>query len=328
MTARIRGQGEQLLLNPTFQGKGLVRGRVLGPDGFTPAVNAQVALLPGSIVSRRGFETRTNALGEFSFSDAPVGVFTLSAADSSGGFGQTTGVLGGGGQTAELDIVLTARAEDGGRLVGRVFLSDGATPGAGFTVFVGLGTIGTAATSRPSIERPLTPPERSRSRGRCRRGSYDVVAFDAGTQQLGVVRAGIQARLTTSVSIVLEATGAVEGVVFNAAGAPQAGALVAGGVALVQTDANGFFRLEGVPAGRRTIEAGDPVTRRRGSAEVVVLAGQTVSAAIRLEARATITGRVLDASGAPVPVPPSGFPFSVGSRSSSRTTAACSGSRI
>ncbi len=89
----------------------------------------------------------------------------------------------------------------------------------------------------------------------------------------------------------------VEGVVFNASGAPQAGALVAGGLALVQTDANGFFRSVGVPAGPRRIEAGDPVTRRRGSAEIVVLPGQTVSAAVRLEARATITGRVLDANG-------------------------------
>ncbi len=300
LTARIRGQGEQLLLNPTFQGKGLVRGRVFAADGVTPAVNAQVALLPGSVVSRRGFETRTNALGEFSFSDAPVGVFTLSAADTSGGFGQTTGVLAGGGQTAEIDVVLTARADDGGRLVGRVFLSDGATPGNGFTVFVGSydGATGrleaidrttSDATGSFAFARTLPPT------------AYDVVAFDSGTQQLGVVRAGIQSRLTTSVSIVLEATGFVEGVVFNASGAPQPGALVAGGVALVETNANGFFRLEGVPAGRRRIEAGDPVTRRRGSAEVVVLAGQTVSLAIRLEARATITGRVLDANGVPVP---------------------------
>ena len=300
LTARIRGQGEQLLLNPTFQGKGLVRGRVLGPDGVTPAVNVQVALLPGAVSSRRGYETRTNTLGEFSFADAPVGVFTLSAADTSGSFGQTSGVLAGGGQTAELDIVLTARSDDGGHLVGRVFLSDGVAPGVGFTVFVGSYSRDTGrleAIDRTTADETGTfafartlPPN-----------GYDVVAFDAGTGQLGVVHAGIQPRLTTSVSIVLEATGMVEGVVFNASGAPQAGALVAGGLALVQTDANGFFRLEGVPAGPRRIEAGDPVTRRRGSAEIVVLPGQTVSAAIRLEARATITGRVLDANGTPVP---------------------------
>ncbi len=127
------------------------------------------------------------------------------------------------------------------------------------------------------------------------------MAVDQASGQIGVARATVIALTTTAVSIVMEATGAVQGVVFNAAGQPVAGALVAGGLTLVQTDANGAFRIEGVPAGKRTIQAGDPVTRRRGSAEVNVLPGQTVVAAITLEARATITGRVLDANGNPVP---------------------------
>ena len=50
-----------------------------------------------------------------------------------------------------------------------------------------------------------------------------------------------------------------QGVVFNAQGQPVAGAVIAGGLALGTTDANGFFRITGVPAGSRTIEAGDPV---------------------------------------------------------------------
>jgi hypothetical protein len=300
LTAKIRGQGEQLLLNPTFQGRGLVRGRILAADGVTPVADAQVALIPGSVNSRRGFQTRSNALGEFAFADAPVGVFTISAADSSGGFGQTTGVLPSSGAATTIDVVLTARAEDGGHVVGRVFMSDGSTPGAGFAVYIGSydrqrGTISavdratTDATGTFAFARTLPP------------GQYDVVALDPGTQQLGAVRTTVSARQTSSVAILLEATGAVEGVVFNARNEPVAGALVAGGLALVETDANGFFRIEGVPAGRRTIEAGDPVTRRRGAADVIVLAGQTVSAAIKLEARATITGRVLDATGTPVP---------------------------
>ena len=41
--------------------------------------------------------------------------------------------------------------------------------------------------------------------------------------------------------------------------------------------------------------------RRRGSARVTVLPGQTVTVEITLEARASIVGRVLDADGAPVP---------------------------
>jgi hypothetical protein len=300
LTARIRGQGEQLLLNPTFQGRGLVRGRVIAPDGVTPVPNAQVALLPGSVLSNRGFSTRSDALGEFTFADAPVGVFTLSAVDASGGFGQTTGVIAGGGQAATVDVILTGRSDDGGRVVGRVFLADGTTPGAGFAVYVGAydRTRGTIS----AVDRTTTDATGTFAFGRALpQAGYDVVAVDPGSQQIGIARASVLARQTTSVSVVLEATGAVEGVVFNARGEPVAGALVAGGIALVETDANGLFRIEGVPAGRRTIEAGDPVTRRRGAADVVVLAGQTVSAAVTLEARATVTGRVLDASGNPVP---------------------------
>ncbi len=116
------------------------------------------------------------------------------------------------------------------------------------------------------------------------------MAIDPASQQLGATGVSVSARITSSVSIVLESVGAVEGVVFNGRGERMAGALVAGGVALVTTDANGFFRIEGVPAGARTIEAGDPVTRRRGSAPVTVLPGQTVSASITLESRATIVG--------------------------------------
>ena len=121
--------GRTAAAQPDVPGQGTRPRPRARPDGVTPAVNVQVALLPGAVSSRRGFETRTNALGEFSFADAPVGVFTLSAADTTGAFGQTSGVLAGGGQTAELDVVLTARADDGGRLVGRVFLSDGVDAG-------------------------------------------------------------------------------------------------------------------------------------------------------------------------------------------------------
>ncbi len=300
LSARIRGQGEQLLLNPTFQGRGTVRGRVLAADGVTPVPAAPVALFPGSVLGNTGFETRSNALGEFTFGEVPVGVFTISAADAAGGFGQTTGVIPRASEAATVDVVLSSRADDGGRIVGRVFHSDGATPGAGFTVYAG--SYDRASGRLQALDRTTTDASGTFAFARrLPRGGYDVVAVDPGTQQIGIAAVNLAARQTASVSIVLEALGSVEGVVFNAQGRPQPGAVVAGGLALVETDANGFFRLTGVPAGRRTLEAGDPVTRRRGSAIVTVLPGQTVAAAITLEARATITGRVLDANGTPVP---------------------------
>ena len=261
---------------------------------------ASVALFPGSLLSARGFAAVANDLGEFVFTDVPVGVFSLRAIDGVQASGQSTGVLERAGDQVIADIVVVNEPSEGGTLVGRVFLSDGSTPASGFTVFAGI-------YDRPSARIQAVDQTTTDATGsfafarRLPAKAYDVVAVDQASGQIGVARATVIALTTTAVSIVMEATGAVQGVVFNAAGQPLAGALVAGGLTLVQTDANGAFRIEGVPAGKRTIQAGDPVTRRRGSAEVNVLPGQTVVAAITLEARATITGRVLDANGNPVP---------------------------
>ena len=103
LTARIHGAGEQLLLNPTFLGRGTVRGRVLAPGGTSTVPDIPIALIPGSVLGSRGFQARTNALGEFTFTDVPVGVFTLSAADGRGNFGQVTGVIAHGGDTRDAE---------------------------------------------------------------------------------------------------------------------------------------------------------------------------------------------------------------------------------
>lgn len=300
LQARIRGAGESLLLNPTFLGAGSVRGRVFAADGVTPVPNATVALFPGSVLGSRGLQTNANDLGDFTFADVPVGVFTLRAIDGRQASGQTTGILENGGSQAVANIVVVNEPAGGGTLVGRVFLSDGVTPAAGFSVLVG--QYNRQASSIAAIDQTQTDATGSFAFSRTMpAGSYDVVAVDVATGQIGTTRANVIALTTTAVSIVMETTGTVQGIVFNASGQPVQGALVAGGLALVTTDANGFFRLEGVPAGRREIQAGDPVSRRRGAAQVTVVPGQQVVAAITLEARATITGRVLDVNGNPVP---------------------------
>jgi len=300
LTARLRGAGEQLLLNPTFTGRGTVRGRLLAADGVTIVPDVPIALIPGGVLGSRGFAGRTNAVGEFVFTDVPVGIFTLTASDGVRGFGQVQGLIARAGVAIVQDVVLVTQPEEGGRLVGRVFLGDGVTPASAFVVYAGqynrndatIAAVDTATTdSTGSFAFARVLPA----------ATYDVVAVDPASQQIGTTTASLIARLTTSVSVVLEATGTVEGVVFNAQGQPVPGAVIAGGLALGTADANGFFRIDGVPAGARTIEAGDPVTRRRGSARVSVVPGQTVRVSIPLEARATITGRVLDANGTPMP---------------------------
>src|SRR5207245_2986169 len=157
-----------------------------------------------------------------------------------------------------LDLI--KRPEQAGRLIGRVFLSDGATPAVGFTVYVGAYDRQTSTVA--AVTQVLTDSAGSFAVDRILAGSYDVVAIDPATHQVGVAAATVVAQITNSTNVILEALGSVEGVVFDAQGHPAVGALVAGGLSLTQADANGFFHIDGVPVGQRTLQAGDPVTRR------------------------------------------------------------------
>jgi hypothetical protein len=56
LSARIRGAGEQLLLNPTFLGRGTVRGRLLASDGVTVLAGIPVGLIPGAVLGGVGFQ--------------------------------------------------------------------------------------------------------------------------------------------------------------------------------------------------------------------------------------------------------------------------------
>jgi hypothetical protein len=305
----IRGAGEALLLNPTFLGRGTARGRVLAADGVTPIAEAVVGLSPSNFATtavtdfrERGWRTNPNAQGEYVFTDVPVGTYVVWAYDATGAVGRASGLVSTAGGEAVADIVLSHSVAQTGMLVGRVFASDGATPLQGVTVYAG--SYDDRNRSRPTVEvhaETRTDDTGSFAFGPLATQGYDVVAIDAAGNVGVSRRVTVSAGLTTSTSVVMEATGAVEGVVYNAQNKPVPGAVIAGGIALGTANEFGFFRIEGVPAGRRTIEAGDPVTKRRGSSEVTVLPGQTVRVDIALEARATIIGQVLDADGHFVP---------------------------
>lgn len=304
-TASLRSAGDRLLLNLVFIGKGTVRGRVLAADGVTVVPRAAVFLQPAPSfrVSDSQAELKAvtaNELGAFVFTGVPVGNFVLRAYDNEGNFtGTSAGVVQTAAGEAVVDVVLTVPRSSLGAVNGRVFRSDGINPLYGAVVYVGgrtptgtgfVALASATADAAGSFSFPDLPVS-----------EQDVVAVDPATGQTGSARVEIFPGHISSVAIVMAAMGAVEGVVRNAQGQVVAGAVVAGGLTLGTTDANGFFRIEGVPAGQQTIEAGDPTTKRRGSAAVTVLPGQTVSVAIVLEARATIVGRVLDANGQPVP---------------------------
>lgn len=298
LRAKIRAAGEMLLLNPTFIGRGIARGRVLGADGVTPVPGAPVWLIPSGF-PRLQLVANANELGEYVIADVPVGTYTVRSIGGRGVFGKAAGLISAAGAEGIADIALINQPQDAGRLTGRVFLSNGSTPAAGFNIYVG--TYDRKSSTISAVDQTTSDISGSFAFEMLLPGYYDVVAVDFATGQLGMSRISVLAQITNSVNIVMEAMGGVEGVVLNAQGRPVPGALIAGGISLGVADANGFFRIEGVPAGKRTIQAGDPLTKRRGSAAVTVFPGQTVTTAITLEARATIVGRVLDANGQPVP---------------------------
>ena len=164
--ARFRAIGERLLVNPTFLGRGRARGRVLAADGVTPVPEARVVLYPSAIDFGRHLATNANAIGEYAFTDVPVGTYTVKGFDGAGGFGESAGVVPQAEGEGAADIVLTHQRQDTGRLIGRVFLSDGATPAARLTVYVG--SLDRRDPAKPTIsvvdQTIRTTPEASRSR--------------------------------------------------------------------------------------------------------------------------------------------------------------------
>ncbi len=299
-TARafIRAPGQLLRVNPTFLGRGTVRGRVLEPDGVTPVAGALVQLW-GAELDHDPHAMNANSAGEFVFQNVLVGRFQLRSANARSEIGTAAGDLPTAGAEVEVDVVVAPRVGAPGRLIGRVFRSDGATPAEALRVLVG--SLRGGLREMEVFDESTSDAAGGFAFENLPARTFSLVALDPASGEIGYSQVLVEDGLTTSANVVLQATGAVEGVVRDAQGNVVAGALVAGGTALGTSDANGFFTIEGVPPGERVIEAGNPLNRRRGRATVTVLAGRTSSVAIALEARATLVGRVLDANGNPVP---------------------------
>jgi protocatechuate 3,4-dioxygenase beta subunit len=98
-----------------------------------------------------------------------------------------------------------------------------------------------------------------------------------------------------SLRIALERGASVSGTVLDASGRPAAGALVRSGSVAATSDAQGRYRLDGVPSGLQRVEASAPggMVARKGG--VRLAAAAPASADLQLQAGVTITGTVVDA---------------------------------
>jgi hypothetical protein len=296
--------GKEIVVALRFRGRGMVTGQVVGPDGSTPVIKAAVNLFP-DIDSRelaRGVFSDSN--GSFEFRGVPLGHYTIQVQSSQGHFRTIVGQLEHAKDTNFVKIVLTAPVQQEivrGNLHGRVVEPDNLTPHSGAKVYiqhVGESIVAVLDAAEDGFWAADNVPT----------GDYSATAVSRDGKRSGqTTLVPVFEGKTAFLTVTLNGVGMVDGRVETSNGTPVAQALVAGGNALVRTDANGFFHLEGVPLGARGISAGLESQYapggfpRLGSANLNVLPGVNNFVVVRLRPAGQIVGQVRDANGTPVP---------------------------
>ncbi|MCL4787023.1 MAG: carboxypeptidase regulatory-like domain-containing protein, partial [Verrucomicrobia bacterium] len=299
--------GTEVSVALRFRGRGTVAGQVLAADGVTPLSGVAVNLFPDPDSRELGRGVFSGADGRFAFAGVPLGIFTIGATNSAGLIRVVSDIIDTPGQTKEVTVVLSSSAVTRTSLAGRVLESDGTTPHAGATVMVGqfsenFGFCCVVAVAT-SDENGYWMAEGVPVDG------YDLVAISLDGRRKGERRDVLAVSgVVAQANITLQGRTTVYGRVETSTGVPVPGAMVGGGDVLVRTDASGQFTLTGVPTGLRTISAGierSPALGfdfpRLGSASLNVIAGVDNFVIIRFEPRGSISGRVLNELGQPVP---------------------------
>ncbi|HEY6225693.1 MAG TPA: hypothetical protein VI282_01090, partial [Verrucomicrobiae bacterium] len=304
-----RRSSTQLPVVLTFRGRAKVTGRIFASDGATPVASAAVNLFPDPDSRELGRGVFSDADGRFAFYGVPLGVFSLEVLAPSGAGRIVSDAVSQPGEVRDVTVILSASQIERGSVAGRVLENDNTTPHPGARIFVKVGEA--AIRSATADDSGFWQVDRLQS------GIYNLVAFSQDSRRIGLRNnIAVAAGGTNVIEIILNGTATVRGRVLTPAGdRPVANALVAGGDALVRTDANGFFTATGVPTGRRAISVGVERTEegfpaksdppfdfpRFGSASLDVVAGDDNFVIIQLNAAASIHGRVLDANGVPAP---------------------------
>jgi len=297
-------EGQNVPFVLRFRGRATVTGQVVAADGVTPVINAAVNLYPDPSTLELGRGVFSDGTGQFSFPGVPLGVFSVQVATSDHRSATVLGFVNTPGQTTNLVISLPNTVVLYATVGGQVFDSDNITPIPNARIYLGryfnnaiTGVIGmtTADTS----------------------GSWQVTNVPIQTVDIGAVtfdgtRSGVRlgvnpvANVVTYANVTLQAATTVSGQVTFDNGDPAPNALVAGGVALVTTDANGNFQLQGVPVGLATISAGieaNPAAGidfpRLGSTSTTIVPGEANYVVVKLAPAGRIYGQVFDAQGNP-----------------------------
>ncbi|HXG48854.1 MAG TPA: carboxypeptidase regulatory-like domain-containing protein, partial [Methylomirabilota bacterium] len=139
-------------------------------------------------------------------------------------------------------------------------------------------------------------------------GNYTVTAFlndPTGTPLTGTTNTAVAVGQATVQDVVLEPSGALEGTVVSASGAPANNVFLqlfnSGFSRSVQTDANGRYLFTNVRTGLFTLRVTEPGSQVSSNYAVTIVADQTNRQDIVLIGLGTIQLQVNFASGSPVP---------------------------
>ncbi|MBI1176201.1 hypothetical protein GC207_02040, partial [bacterium] len=298
-------EGQTVPIALRFRGRATVIGQVVASDGVTPVAGAAVNLFPDPDSRELGRGIIADSDGRFAFYGVPLGVFTIEVTTSDRLTRTIAGLLDTPGQVANVTIALPSNATPRGSLRGTVYEADNISPHGGARIVIGQ----VQGTSVGNVVRIVdADADGNWEADDLPAQNFDVVAISFDGRRKGVRRNFTVMENTLSVvNISLEATTQLFGRVQFEDGRPAANALVAGGLTLVRTDAQGNFMLEGVPVGSRSISAGlerDPAAGidfpRLGSATVNVVAGSDNYVVVKLRAAGRVYGKVLDANGNPI----------------------------
>jgi hypothetical protein len=299
---RVRFIGQVMELDVLMLGRGTVRGRVTYEDGTVPEDLQVVGYSP---VFFQGSEASYGPDGSYEIRDLPVGTISLGASDRIGSFVYQTVELPRAGAVVERNLTIIRRPahEPTGDVLGTVYATDGTTPvlDAYLSLYVDGELVG--------VERSAA--DGSFDFGTVRAGLAELEAFEGSTGLSGAqLFFDVQPDQVNDITVLLrDERGTVEGHVFRrtlSTVTPVANAVVwvSGTPFNTVTDEAGYYRLEGVFAGNRTVLAADLERQVQVSDSVTINgAGQTVVRDLYFveSVGSGLAGEVLGFTGNPVP---------------------------
>lgn len=285
-----------------FRGRGTVTGTVLAADGTTPVSGAAVNLFPDPNSRELGRGVFSDSGGRFAFFGVPLGSFSVQVDTGAGLTRSVSESLAAPGEVKDVPVVLSAAPVARGSVLGRVTEADLAAVHPGAQVFV--------LKNKTVLATGTSDANGDFSLANVPVGLWTLLAIsqDGRRATSEGFTVTVTAGQATRANLALPGFAAVAGRVRTSFGVPMANALVAGGINLVTSDADGRFLIPDVPTGQRSFMAAvtperNPLVKfqRTGSASLLVLPGIVNVLDIVLAPAGVIQGTVRDEDGRPVP---------------------------